>query len=201
MSIRHGYATTRLGELLLVAEDDALTGVYFPGHTYPPDADMIGERVPVDTGEIDTGVSDDVSSDVGVGAHSHSDAGSPAARDPLLAQAADELRQYLAGARQEFDVPISTAGDPLSEEVWQRLLEIPYGETTTYGAIAAALGRRELAQRVGQCVGHNPISIIIPCHRVLGADGSLTGYAGGLDRKRALLDLEEPEEAKLSRLF
>lgn len=168
---RHASATTRLGELLLVADGDALTGVYFPDHTYPPRADAMGERI------------DDIE------------------QDPLLDQAARELREYLAGDRRAFEVPVMTSGDPTSELVWRRLREIPYGETTTYGAIAAELGRPGLAQRVGQAVGHNPISIIIPCHRVLSADGSLTGYAGGLDRKRALLKLEEPEAAAQSRLF
>ncbi len=170
MNTRHAHTTTRLGDLLLVAEDEALIGVYFPGHTYPPAADSIGERVEI-------------------------------ASDPLLIQAAQELREYLAGDRQQFEVPVATSGDATSELVWEQLREIPYGETTTYGAIATALGRPGLAQRVGQAVGHNPLSIIIPCHRVLGADGSLTGYAGGLDRKRALLELEEPQAEQVDRLF
>ena len=88
----------------------------------------------------------------------------------------------------------------MSERVWTRLCEIPYGQTTTYGAIATELGNRNLAQRVGQAVGHNPISIVIPCHRVVGADGGLTGYAGGLDRKRRL-DLESPAPDEAGRLF
>lgn len=82
-----------------------------------------------------------------------------------------------------------------------RLREIPYGTTTTYGTIAVQLGNRALAQRVGRAVGHNPLSIVVPCHRVVGADGSLTGFAGGLDRKRALLALEEPAEVRAARLF
>ena len=81
------------------------------------------------------------------------------------------------------------------------LREISYGETTTYGALAKRLSNRRLAQRVGQCVGRNPLSIVVPCHRVLGADGALTGYAGGLERKRALLELEEPAERSAERLF
>lgn len=162
---------------MLVTDGEALTGLYFPDHTYPPNADSIGECVAID------------------------DAIDEAAKDPLLLQAADELRDYLAGYRQQFDVPISPRGDEFSLAVWQHLLAIPYGQTTSYGAIARSLGRREFAQRVGQAVGHNPLCIFIPCHRVLGADGSLTGYAGGLERKRALLDLEEPEEAQLERLF
>jgi len=121
--------------------------------------------------------------------------------DPLLARTARELREYLAGERREFGVPVRPQGDELSQRVWRRLRRIPYGNTTTYGTIATELGNRNLAQRVGQAVGHNPVSIIIPCHRVLGADGSLTGFAGGLDRKRALLDLEEPEPSSVGRLF
>lgn len=205
--IRHGYASTRLGELLLVADGDAITGLYFPDHTYPPKPDAIGELVEIDVLGNDMPGNDMPGDDVlgeEVRDEELRDEGASAGTGgeyPLLAQAADELREYLAGKRRSFDVPVAASGDPLSEAVWQHLLRIPYGETTTYGEIAASLGRREFAQRVGQAVGHNPISIIIPCHRVLGADGSLTGYAGGLDRKRALLDLEEPEEARLSRLF
>lgn len=123
------------------------------------------------------------------------------ADDPVFAQTAEELAEYLAGERRDFDIPLATDGDAFSERVWAMLKEIPYGETTTYGTLATRLGNPRLAQRVGQCVGHNPISIIIPCHRVVGADGALTGYAGGLDRKRRLLELEEPREVRESRLF
>lgn len=120
--------------------------------------------------------------------------------DRLLAQAATEMCAYLAGERDSFDVPIAPQGDEFSQRVWQILLRIPYGETVTYGAIADELGSKGLSQRVGQSVGHNPLSVIVPCHRVLGADGSLTGYAG-LDRKRALLALEEPDASEAGRLF
>lgn len=121
--------------------------------------------------------------------------------DPVFTVAVRELNEYAAGERQSFDVPVQTAGDDFSERVWAMLREIPYGETTTYGALAVRLGNRHLAQRVGQCVGRNPISVIIPCHRVVGADGSLTGYAGGLENKRRLLDIEEPADVAASRLF
>lgn len=121
--------------------------------------------------------------------------------DEVFAAAIIELNEYAAGERREFDVPIATSGDDFSERVWEMLREIPYGQTTTYGALAVRLGNRHLAQRVGQCVGHNPISVIIPCHRVVGADGSLTGYAGGLGNKRRLLEIEEPPEVAESRLF
>ena len=121
--------------------------------------------------------------------------------DRLLSQAASEMRAYLAGERRSFEVSIAPQGDEFSKRVWQILLRIPYGETVTYGAIADELGSKGLSQRVGQSVGHNPLSVIVPCHRVLGADGALTGYAGGLDRKRALLTLEEPDAAEAGRLF
>lgn len=121
--------------------------------------------------------------------------------DEVFVWAKAELDEFLDGDCQAFDVPTRTGGDEFSERVWAMLREIPYGQTTTYGALAEQLGDRRLAQRVGQAVGRNPISILIPCHRVLGADGSLTGYAGGLDRKRFLLELEEPTEASASRLF
>lgn len=121
--------------------------------------------------------------------------------DDVFVLAKAELDEFLAGERETFDLPVWTQGDEFSERVWSMLREIPYGETTTYGALAERLGNRRLAQRVGQVVGRNPVSIVIPCHRVVGAGGSLTGYAGGLDRKRFLLELEEPAETKKSRLF
>ncbi len=125
----------------------------------------------------------------------------PASDDPLFAQALGELTAYLAGNLTTFEVPVRTHGDAFSERVWDRLARIPYGERVTYGAIATEIGNPGLAQRVGQAVGHNPVSIIIPCHRVVGADGSLTGYAGGLDRKRTLLALESPSADAEGRLF
>jgi methylated-DNA-[protein]-cysteine S-methyltransferase len=112
-----------------------------------------------------------------------------------------QLAEYFAGSRTEFDLPTLTHGDPFSEEVWAALREIPYGTTSTYGQLAARLGDQKLAQAVGQAVGHNPLSIVVPCHRVVGWDGRLTGYAGGLERKRYLLELEEPSERKAARLF
>ncbi|NHN54699.1 methylated-DNA--[protein]-cysteine S-methyltransferase [Calidifontibacter sp. DB0510] len=113
-----------------------------------------------------------------------------AADDPVLAKAAEQLLAYLRGERDDFDLPVRTSGSPLQELVWARLRRIPRGTTVTYGEIAREIGDGAIAQAVGQAVGHNPISIVIPCHRVVGADGSLTGFAGGLDRKRRLLELE-----------
>lgn len=121
--------------------------------------------------------------------------------DQLLQLAATQIGEYLDGSRTDFALPLAPEGDEFSQRVWQILLAIPYGETTSYGAIARELGNAAYAQRVGQSVGHNPLSVIVPCHRVMGSDGSLTGYAGGLDRKRALLTLEEPSAVEANRLF
>jgi methylated-DNA-[protein]-cysteine S-methyltransferase len=121
--------------------------------------------------------------------------------DPFVTRVSSELREYLTGQRTSFDVPTSAVGDDFQQRVWAILREIPYGTTTTYGAIADRLGDKALAQLVGQAVGRNPLSIVVPCHRVVGSDGWLTGYAGGLDRKRWLLDLEEPLDARAERLF
>ena len=124
-----------------------------------------------------------------------------AENDPVLGRAARELDEYLRGERHDFEVAVNAEGDDFSRRVWSMLQEIPYGETTTYGALAAELRNRHLAQRVGQAVGRNPLCVFIPCHRVVGSDGSLTGYAGGLERKRTLLTLEEPVAASAARLF
>lgn len=121
--------------------------------------------------------------------------------DELLARVAAQLGEYLAGERRSFELPLAGRGDAFERRVWELIDAIPYGATTTYGELAAELGDRTEARRVGQAVGHNPICILVPCHRVVGADGSLTGYAGGLDRKRALLELELPAAAERGQLF
>ncbi|MBO1267975.1 methylated-DNA--[protein]-cysteine S-methyltransferase [Arthrobacter cavernae] len=121
--------------------------------------------------------------------------------DPVLARAAAELDEYFHGERTGFDFPYKASGNPFQEKVWARLDLIPFGETVSYGEIAAELGDPNLAQAVGSAVGRNPLSIVVPCHRVVGRDGSLTGYAGGLENKRFLLDLEEPAAVKESKLF
>ena len=103
------------------------------------------------------------------------------------------LKDYFDGKRPEVKINLSPAGTDFQQAVWKDLLKIPYGKTSTYGTITANLvsgGKKASAQAVGGAVGHNPISLLIPCHRVIGANGSLTGYAGGLDKKRTLLDLE-----------
>ena len=110
--------------------------------------------------------------------------------DALLRRAADQLHAYFAGETRAFDVPLDLHGTPFQRRVWQALLAIPGGETRSYGEIAQALGAAAAVRAVGSAVGRNPVSVIVPCHRVVGSDGSLTGYAGGVERKRALLKLE-----------
>ncbi|GAA1558799.1 methylated-DNA--[protein]-cysteine S-methyltransferase [Kribbella sancticallisti] len=128
--------------------------------------------------------------------------GAKVEHDPLLVEAARQLDEYLAGERETFDLSIELqGGDDFQRRVWALLDGIPRGETTTYGELAERLGDKQLAQLVGQAVGRNPLSIIVPCHRVVGKDGKLTGYAGGLKRKQFLLDLEEPATVKAGRLF
>ena len=109
-------------------------------------------------------------------------------REGLFAVASDQLAEYFAVERKEFDLPLAPHGTPFQLAVWAELTRIPYGSTVSYGAVAAALGKSAVASRaVGLANGRNPISIIVPCHRVIGADGSLTGYGWGVDRKEWLL--------------
>jgi methylated-DNA-[protein]-cysteine S-methyltransferase len=109
---------------------------------------------------------------------------------PVLARAAAEMTEYFAGARTAFTVPIAPAGTAFQREVWDAIATIPYGETAAYRDLASRIGRPSCIRAAGAATGRNPLSIIVPCHRVVGADGALTGYAGGLDRKRTLLALE-----------
>ncbi len=168
MSATHTTIESPLGESTLVAVDGVLSGLYFPGHWYPPARNTLGAR-------------------------------SGHGFEPAEAQ----LAQYFAGERIAFDLPTRLAGDEFQRRVWELIDAIPYGETTTYGELAAELGDPILARRVGAAVGRNPLSVIVPCHRVVGKDGKLTGYAGGLERKRILLELEAPTAtaAAESRLF
>ncbi|SDO63366.1 methylated-DNA-[protein]-cysteine S-methyltransferase [Pedococcus dokdonensis] len=172
----HLVTSSPLGDLTLVAEDGALTACLMS----VPDASRSG-----------TAASDDT-------------LGAPAdegAVDPALTEAATQLAEYFAGERTDFTVPLAPAGDEFQLKVWGLLREIPYGETRSYGQLARTLGDVNLSQAVGWANGRNPISIIVPCHRVIGADGTLVGYAGGLDRKRFLLALEEPPAEEAHRLF
>lgn len=170
MTRRHATLPTSLGELLVVADGNAVAGIYFPGHWHPPADGTIGVTVEAST-------------------------------DVVFVALAQQLDQYLAGDRREFDLPVAPAGDPFQHAVWELLREIPYGETRTYGTLATELGDRNLARRVGGAVGRNPVSIVVPCHRVIGAGGALTGYAGGLDRKLLLLELEGAPVVAQRRLF
>jgi methylated-DNA-[protein]-cysteine S-methyltransferase len=106
-----------------------------------------------------------------------------------------QLAEYFDGRRRRFDLPLKPIGTPFELAVWRALEAIPYGETISYGELAARIGRPEAARAVGVANARNPIAVIIPCHRVIGADGSLTGYGGGLERKRLLLDLEAGVQA------
>ena len=151
-----------VGKILLSSDGSALTGLWFPGQRY-------AQRLL-----------------------------RPEAREgvlPIFTQAHTWLTAYFQG-KDPGPIPLlHPEGTPFQQDVWRLLLRIPYGRTTTYKALAAQLARQRglqsmSAQAVGRAVGRNPISILIPCHRVIGSDGSLTGYAGGLERKRALLDLE-----------
>jgi methylated-DNA-[protein]-cysteine S-methyltransferase len=110
--------------------------------------------------------------------------------DEPFADVRRQLSEYFDGERDEFDVPLAMTGTPFQRRVWQALQRIPYGETTTYGELARRLGRPSASRAVGLANGRNPIAVIVPCHRVIGSDGSLTGYGGGVERKRLLLDLE-----------
>jgi methylated-DNA-[protein]-cysteine S-methyltransferase len=157
MTPTHTIIDTPLGELTLVGDGTALTGVYYPGHWTKPDRTAFGPRA-----------------------------------DNGFEEAERQLGEYLAGERTAFALETSAAGDAFQRRVWALLAKLPYGETTTYGELARELGDPALARAVGGAVGSNPLSVIVPCHRVIGKDGKLTGYAGGLERKRFLLELEAP---------
>ena len=121
--------------------------------------------------------------------------------DVGFAEVTSQLAEYFARERTTFDLPLAPVGGGFEQKVWALLREIPYGQTRTYGDLARELGDIGFSQAVGAANGRNPIGIIVPCHRVIGADGSLVGYAGGLDRKRFLLALEESEDTRATRLF
>jgi len=110
--------------------------------------------------------------------------------DPLLCKTAKQLGEYFDGQRSRFEIPLDLRGTDFQLRVWRALLAIDSGQTASYGQIARGIGSPQAVRAVGAAVGRNPLSVIVPCHRVIGSDGSLTGYAGGLERKRALLRLE-----------
>ena len=165
---KHYYSP--LGGILLAADDVGLTGLWFDGQKYFARG-LSNERIAQET--------------------------------PILTEAKRWLDIYFIGKEPDFTPPLHPIGSAFRRSVWEILLQIPYGQTTTYGEIARQLAKKQglermSAQAVGGAVGHNEISIIIPCHRVVGADGSLTGYAGGIGKKEKLLELER---ADMSRFF
>ena len=154
---------TPVGELILTASDAALTGVYFP----------TSRRGKPPTHHASWTESQD-----------HTPSGT------LLARTAAQLTEYFAGQRTTFDVPLEALGSPFEHRVWNALRTIPYGTTTSYGELARRLGDPKGSRAIGTANGKNPIPIIVPCHRVVGANGELTGFGGGLDTKRWLLEHE-----------
>jgi methylated-DNA-[protein]-cysteine S-methyltransferase len=162
-----------VGELRIIASRTAITAVEFSG---PPPA----------------GASRHSSAVRAAGTAAGRPIGDRDDANPLLVEAVRQLRAYFAGDLKEFDLPLDPRGSTFQRSVWEQLRTIGYGETASYGEIARRLGMTGAASRaVGLANGRNPIAIVIPCHRVIGANGTLTGYAGGVERKRALLDLEQ----------
>ncbi|MCE0497112.1 MAG: methylated-DNA--[protein]-cysteine S-methyltransferase [Methylacidiphilales bacterium] len=151
-----------LGELLLIAHDDSLNGIYFTDQHHAPQVHPDWVR------------RDDA---------------------PVFGELRKQLREYTAGERQVFDLPIELTGTKFQVGVWQQILAIPFGETVTYTELANRIGDPQAVRAVGAAAGANPICWVLPCHRVVGKDGSLTGYAGGLTRKKALLDFEAARHA------
>ncbi len=171
--MRHLVMDSPVGPLTLVADDEGLAGVYFERHRHPP-------WPPAPWGPADDRT--------------------PAGR--LLHDAESQLREYFAGTRTAFDLPLAPRGTPFQLGVWAQLRAIPFGETRSYLDLAVALGTPASTRAVGAANGRNPLSIVVPCHRVIGADGSLTGFGGGIERKRWLLAHERalPDAAQLSLL-
>lgn len=166
MSDVHCWLETPIGRLLLLGDGTSLTGVHFPSAAVARD-----------------GTKDHRHGWATVPAGSRED--SAALREPL-----SQLEAYFEGRLQRFDLPLAPRGTPFQLRVWNALRDIPYGETASYGAIAAGLGEPGASRAVGAANGNNPIPVIVPCHRVIGADGTLTGFGGGLERKRWLLEHE-----------
>lgn len=121
--------------------------------------------------------------------------------DPLLDETARQLNEYFAGERRDFDLPLHPHGTDFQQQVWRALREIPYGRTWSYGELAQHIGKPSASRAVGLANGRNPISIVIPCHRVIGANGSMTGYGGGIERKRWLLAHETNADGAQQQLF
>lgn len=167
----HTVVESPLGPLTLVADDEGrLAGLYMRDQRYRPADERFGDAVDLNPGSPPR----------------------PGSPEAVLAQAAEQLAEYFAGTRHALDVPQAPLGTPFQRQVWAALARIPYGETRTYAEVADQIGRPTAVRAVGAAIGRNPLCVVVPCHRVLGTGGSLTGYAGGLERKRLLLDLESP---------
>ncbi len=151
-----------VGELLLTATDEGLTRVWFEENRHGGPRSAEWQRA------------DEVGG----------------AAERILRDAREQLDAYFAGERKSFDLPLAAAGTPFQERVWKTLRSIPFGHTTSYGEIATRMGEPKAVRAVGAANGRNPISIIVPCHRVIGANGDLTGFGGGIERKRWLLEHE-----------
>jgi len=158
----HAVVESPIGPLTLVASDGRLAGLYMDVRGHEPGQAVLGEAATL---------GDDC--------------------DPVLALTAGQLSEYFAGSRMSFTVPLELDGTPFQRAVWSGLQEIGYGQTLSYGELAKRVGTPGASRAVGLANGRNPVAIVVPCHRVVGADGSLTGYGGGLDRKRFLLALEQ----------
>lgn len=149
----HAVVDSPLGPLTLVAQDDAVAGLYMTDQRHRPVIDLPRDET-------------------------------------ALPELREQLQAYWCRDLKEFDVPLALTGSPFQQQVWAGLRTIPYGETWSYGELAAALGRPGASRAVGLANGRNPVGVVVPCHRVVGSTGSLTGYGGGLARKQWLLDLE-----------
>jgi methylated-DNA-[protein]-cysteine S-methyltransferase len=157
----HTVIDSAIGPLTVVAEDDAIVGLYMDLQRHRPQDDKLGEP----------------------------DLGGRSLSEPLKA-AAEQIDAYFAGTLTRFSLPLAPRGSAFQQRVWAALQDIPYGETESYGELARRIGAPGAARAVGLANGRNPIAIVIPCHRVIGSQGKLTGFGGGLDRKKQLLDLE-----------
>ena len=162
MTTTYTFVPSPVGPLLLTATDAGLTRVWFERHVHGGDVDP--------SWFPDDGARGDASA--------------------ILAAARAQLGEYFAGTRTAFDLPLAAEGTPFQREVWDALRTIPYGDTTSYSALARRIGHPEAVRAVGAANGRNPISIVVPCHRVIGARGELTGFGGGIERKRWLLEHE-----------
>jgi len=169
MPTTSGRFPSPVGELILTASETALTGVFFPTSRHVPPRH-----------EVERGSGGEVPAE---------DTGHGSANE-VLARTREQLSEYFAGTRTSFDLPLDPRGTPFELSVWKELRAIPYGATRSYSDIARRLGDPRSTRAVGAANGKNPIPIIVPCHRVIGAHGELTGFGGGIDRKRWLLEHE-----------